>query len=78
MKTHTFLKCQISFSAEPEITEAPEPTGVNIGSNTSLSCRVSGNPEPVQRWRRVDGKHLDLGNRVTHLPNGDLHIQSKI
>ncbi|WAR30599.1 HMCN1-like protein [Mya arenaria] len=50
----------LEVGSAPEIVEIPQPTGVNIGSNTSLACRVSGSPAPTQTWRRADGRPLDF------------------
>ncbi|XP_052788091.1 hemicentin-1-like [Mya arenaria] len=65
----------LEVGSAPEIVEIPQPTGVNIGSNTSLACRVSGSPAPTQTWRRADGRPLDfLSGKYIQLGSGDLFI----
>ena len=39
----------------PVILEHPKPSVVAENTPVTLSCRVSGNPEPLVRWQKSQG-----------------------
>ncbi|KFD71283.1 hypothetical protein M514_03531 [Trichuris suis] len=46
-----------------------------IGASVQLFCRASGNPDPVIKWYRWDGKEIVNADGFNVLDNGDLFIR---